>query len=1354
MKTAPLAWAVIRLVILVPLWLLGLLLLLIGLVLSPWGTRLALDQGERMELLEYQSVEGALLDSLHLTGFRLELGSTRIVVDELSLEWAEDCLLEGRLCLDRLAVDGAEVRLGASETPPEPETPPAAGGPPEISLPFPVEVRELSVDEVAVYLADGTRLAWQSFTTGAIAEANTVEVLPTRLSGLRVTLPLTPGAILALSASEHDGQVVSGQAIDAALDAVSPVPVEVQGLAARPLQERERIQLPEITLPLEIKVPELVVEDAAVIQGKQEYGVKRLDLSLHGQGQTIAIEPLAISAREADARLQADVTLSGDYPLDVLLEADLYLPNRFPALDGERVELKLSGSLAQLRVELGLTGPVEASLDARLDALAPTLPFEASLVSPRLQWPLPGMSVDPPQSEQSRQSEKADGEESAEGAEDEASQQGPEAAPSPWVASDIDLQASGSLVDHRVQLGLSLEGPSLPATRIDLEGGGDLEHFRWSPLSLDMAAGRLVTEGKVSWKEGLDVAASLTLDSVNPAPFVEGLEGDLSGQAEVAFRQADDGWELDVPLLDISGTLDDRQLSLTGKLSGNSAMQWDIHDLDFRQGDNHISLAGRVSESQLDIDGQLKLPDLAALYPGLTGSLNGEIAASGSLQSPQLELSLEGSGTGFQDNRVGQLQLTARVAGIEDPELDVQLDATEIEAGGQQFKRLDLDLTGRLSRHRLELQVDGSQEGPLESLQLVLDGALNAARDRYRGSLSPLQVVVPQGSIALDRPLVFNADLKQPAVTAEPFCLRREQGGNICVTEPVTASPDQGQVALSINELPMDLVNQSLPEGWSIEGDSQAELTASWSAGASRWQAMADLDSDISVTGVDAYGKAWSVPATSLSVQLDASETRINADLALSLADSGDLSLELVVDDPLGSGALSGQLRLDDIRLAPYRPLAVGLDQLKGAINGNINIGGTRAEPDLSGNISLTELSVKGADIPVAVTDGNLDIRLAGDNADISGYIEAEQGRLNISGDASWPDGSWKADVALSAVADPLLATMPAFGRIKLAPDLTISANPSRLRVRGVVTIPWARIEVGQVPPSAVSPSSDEIIITQEMEEAARKAREVVAESPLGASTAEAMSDAGMAIDIRVALQFGPDVQLSAYGLETELQGKLEVSQSDGPLQLFGEVNLVDGRFRAYGQDLNIREGNIIFGGAPGQPLLDFEAIRNPASTEDGVVAGLRVTGVASQPDLEIFSEPSMDETRALSYVLTGRAPEDGGGGGGGALTSALIGITLGKTGGMVGSLGESFGIQDLNLDTSGSGEESQVVVSGRLSDRLEVGYGVGVFSPIAELTLTYKLWRDLYLEAISGTAQAVDLIYTFSFPGDPPEVQ
>lgn len=61
-----------------------------------------------------------------------------------------------------------------------------------------------------------------------------------------------------------------------------------------------------------------------------------------------------------------------------------------------------------------------------------------------------------------------------------------------------------------------------------------------------------------------------------------------------------------------------------------------------------------------------------------------------------------------------------------------------------------------------------------------------------------------------------------------------------------------------------------------------------------------------------------------------------------------------------------------------------------------------------------------------------------------------------------------------------------------------------------------------------------------------------------------------------------------------------------------------------------------MFSGPPDQPLLNIEAIRNPESTEDDVTAGVRVTGTADAPKLEVFSDPAKSQQEALSYLLRG----------------------------------------------------------------------------------------------------------------------
>ncbi|ERS83936.1 autotransporter assembly complex protein TamB [Halomonas sp. PBN3] len=1319
-------WALIRLLILLPLWLLGLVVLVLGLALSPWGTGLLLDQGERLGFLEVESHAGAPLDRLVLEGLSLEAGPASVALRRLELAWSEECLLDGRLCLDTLAVEGARIRLAEGEASDE-QAPEGAGPPGPIALPFPIELRRLLLEDVEVRLADGTRLRWDHFSSGATAEDDILRLLPTRLVGTRLTLPLSPGTRLALAEGEVEGPRLAAPAIDAAIAVRSPLPepvaAEAEGLAARDLASEPRRELPEISLPLRLEVPELLVEESAV-EGAVEYGVERLALSLYGEGNRVEIRPLEVATRDAEASLEAEVALAGDYPLTLRLQSALWLPERLPELAGQRITLALDGSLAALVARLDLSGPVDLALDARLDALDPTLPMSVSLASDLVQWPLPG--------HQTRLDES-----------------GEEVAVEPWVVEDIALRLEGSLVDYRLAASLSAEGPELPFTRLALTGSGDLTHFAWQPLSLAVADASLTSRGRVDWEDGLAVEAEARLDDVDPGRFVEGLPGRLEGDLAAAFRQGEAGWTLTVPRLAIDGELQQRPLSLRAELAGDSEMRWDIRTLDFRQGENRLALSGQVSEPRLALEGEVDMPALASLHEALSGRISGTLAAAGSLEAPELDVALSGEALAFAENRLERLDLAARVSGLEDPALDVTLDAEALAAGGQRLERLALALGGRLSDHTLTLDATAPASMPLSRAALAVEGGLDPTRTTYAGQVSRLEVDADQGELRLQAPAVFTADLAQGGARVEPFCLARRQGGSLCVVETLAASVEGGEARLALRELPMALLDPFLPEPWSAAGTTELDLDAGWGAGGA-WRAEARLQSRLDLAGQDAYGQPWSLPETRLEGRLTADDQAAELDLTLGLAEAGDLALQARLDDPAGEGRLAGSLTLAGLSLAPYRTLAPGIEALAGELAGEVDLAGTLTTPELRGELALTGLRASGADVPLAVRDGEVRLDLAGDAATLDGFIAAEQGRLEIDGSAAWPSPQeWRADVDLVGTEQPLLAVLPAFGRLRIAPDLQIRARPTLLQVRGDVRIPWARLEVGELPPSAVAPSPDEVIITARDEARARREAERAAdEAAAGEDTAAAMAEAGMALDVQVELSLGPDMQLAAYGLESGLSGTLGVRQQDGPVQLFGDVSLVDGRFRAYGQDLLIREGQLLFSGPPGQPLLNFEAVRNPDATQDGVIAGLRVTGSASEPQLRVFAEPAMDEASALSYLLRGRAPNDSDTDG--ALTSALVGMAVGQAGGAVGGIGEAFGVSDLTLDTAGSGEDSQVTLSGQLTDDLEVRYGVGVFSPIAELTLRYNIWRSLYLEAVSGTAQAVDLVYRFTRSGNP----
>jgi translocation and assembly module TamB len=56
--------------------------------------------------------------------------------------------------------------------------------------------------------------------------------------------------------------------------------------------------------------------------------------------------------------------------------------------------------------------------------------------------------------------------------------------------------------------------------------------------------------------------------------------------------------------------------------------------------------------------------------------------------------------------------------------------------------------------------------------------------------------------------------------------------------------------------------------------------------------------------------------------------------------------------------------------------------------------------------------------------------------------------------------------------------------------------------------------------------------------------------------------------------------------------------------------------------------------------------------------------------------------------------------------------------------------------------------LSGTIAPGLKLRYGVGVFDSVSEVAIRYELLPKLYLEAISGVSNAIDLYYEFSLEG------
>jgi translocation and assembly module TamB len=192
-----------------------------------------------------------------------------------------------------------------------------------------------------------------------------------------------------------------------------------------------------------------------------------------------------------------------------------------------------------------------------------------------------------------------------------------------------------------------------------------------------------------------------------------------------------------------------------------------------------------------------------------------------------------------------------------------------------------------------------------------------------------------------------------------------------------------------------------------------------------------------------------------------------------------------------------------------------------------------------------------------------------------------------------------------------------------------------------------------------------------------------------------------------------------------------------------GELRVAEGRYEAYGQQLEINRGQLIFSNAPlDDPGLDIEARRRIET----VTVGLNVRGTLQEPRLTFFSDPSMPQTQIVSYLLVGKPLNASAAGEGEDLGGQSDTLALQGGGFLASQLGRRLGIEEVGIENyiNSSGEANPSLVLGKfLSPRLFISYGISLTESINTLKLRYTISDRWIFRTESGEAQSADLEYT-----------
>ncbi|MCF5076076.1 translocation/assembly module TamB, partial [Pseudomonas syringae] len=416
---------------------------------------------------------------------------------------------------------------------------------------------------------------------------------------------------------------------------------------------------------------------------------------------------------------------------------------------------------------------------------------------------------------------------------------------------------------------------------------------------------------------------------------------------------------------------------------------------------------------------------------------------------------------------------------------------------------------------------------------------------------------------------------------------------------------------------------------------------------------------------------------------------------------------------------ITGNFSLTGLDLAVARPFVPMVETLNGKLNGSGRISGGLLAPLVNGNVNLVGGEISGPELPVSLEGLNVQALIAGESVQLNGgWRSGKAGQGSLKGQIDWGQALV---VDLSLQGSQLPVTVEPYATLEVAPDLKISLKNDKLAIAGKVKIPRGDITVRELPPSTVKVSDDTVIV--------------------GSQTEEGKPPMAMAMDIDVAV--GEDqLNFSGFGLTAKVQGHVHIGDN---MDTRGELWLNDGRYRAYGQRLNVRRARLLFAGPLDQPFLDIEAVRVTTEPSRTVTAGIRLSGSAEQPTTQIFSEPAMAQEDALSYLVLGRSRtttgEDNN-----MLAEAALGLGLMGSAGVTSDIAKNLGIQDFDLDTQGSGNNTAVVASGKITEKLSLRYGVGVFEPASTIALRYLLSKKVYLEVASGVASSLDIFYKRDF--------
>jgi len=871
----------------------------------------------------------------------------------------------------------------------------------------------------------------------------------------------------------------------------------------------------------------------------------------------------------------------------------------------------------------------------------------------------------------------------------------------------------GTLDAYRLELEGNVSGARIPLSTFTLEGKGNLEQFTLDSCRVETLGGHVTALASVRWFPDVVWDTKASVRGVDPSrahPKMARFPGAVSADIVASGSVPESGATTQFEINRVGGEI--RALQLGGYLRGSSAGKAaQLDSLDLSWGTLTVNGHGSMGESVTG-DFKLRSEDLSGLDPAYAG----RAALQGHVEGPRtgMHVLAEGHAESLSGQGKKLAKLALRVDASTDPTVpfDARMQALGFAMGKNQIDSVEVHAVGTRDRHQATFSARGLQG----SADLLLSGTWKDST--WTGTLDSLQMVHPKSGLwRLVQPCSLTANRNGGAIDS----LRLESGRASLVLAGSGKNDGSWKGALRLDEFELARVPMKLPEHVSTTGFLRASATMNGQGKLAFGQT--DLSVQACTLRVAGPNPARFVLSDlRLESTIDASALTATMHMGVDRNNAPVLRFQSTTRIAGFAGAdsvmrlpMSGTLHAEMQDLSLFEGANPRMRNPRGRFETDLGIHGTVGVPKISGVAQLADAGFEMPEYGVKIATMNVTAKAdSAGNFALNGDARAGEGTIKISGSSPMVPSAAK-PLLLSLKTEKARLVETSQMLMDLDSDLQVVATRDTVKLTGDIGIPNANIVLLESPPAAIAPSPDVRFVGPE----AKKTPPTTIP------------------DVNVRVTLGQGVFFHGLNYATHLEGVLLVRQVGlEPGQGTGEIKLIDGYYRAYGQDLKIDRGRAFFSGLLTNPGLDVMAFRVAG---DGTQAGVKVTGTADEMVVGLFTDPNREQRDAIAYIMTGQplSANSGKEQTKVAEAAAVIGSNV-----LTNQMGSKIGLDEARVEGGNSLQEASLVVGKYLNPRLFVSYGLGLFDRASSFKARYLVTTKWALETEAGTATGADILF------------